>query len=511
MKLKHLAVIAMAFSLMACEKDSGDKSTPDVSTLLWGTVSDTEGNLLQGVVVSDGYSCTATDAEGRYEIAQNENAVQINITLPAEYEVTLKDGYPDFWKTIVDGQRQYDFTLTPLPNGAEKEFNLICIADPQCQSTTHANYFETLYIPDLREEVAYVSAELPSYGVVLGDVIWNNASTYLKDTILPRMKTDWSADNTGLPVFMVIGNHDHTYRDADDIVAQRDFESTFGPINYSFDRGNVHFVCMDDIRFTKADSYQTGFRNDQVEWLRQDLSYMSKDKLLILCVHSPLRNRSGSDVPNVQNVLKLCDNFPGYHIMSGHIHTTVNYDTYSTHYEHNHGALCGAFWRGKVCADGTPNGYAVYTINGTEFTNWYYKSAEYDRDHQIRLYHGIDWFMPGYTNSWQFTYNAENQMIANVWNADGDWKVEVYENGDYSGEMTRFTSRDAWASGFYMGPKGRSTGSDYDKSSVDHLYWYNLSTNSKEANVEVVATDRFGNVYRQTEFITNTSDDYPDF
>lgn len=149
-------------------------------------------------------------------------------------------------------------------------------------------------------------------------------------------------DKVGLPLFQVMGNHDNkviavskdNYTVAHDIAAQRNFEYIFGPVNYSFDRGNVHIIAMDNIIFPSHKDYSLGFRDDQVEWLRQDLSYVSKDKMVILCVHIPMR-ASGNQ--NVQAVFELLKPFAEVHVMSGHTHYAEN-NVYDSHYEHVHGA-----------------------------------------------------------------------------------------------------------------------------------------------------------------------------
>lgn len=77
-------------------------------------------------------------------------------------------------------------------------------------------------------------------------------------------------DKVGLPLFQVMGNHDNkviavskdNYTVAHDIAAQRNFEYIFGPVNYSFDRGNVHIIAMDNIisratRIIRSDSATT--------------------------------------------------------------------------------------------------------------------------------------------------------------------------------------------------------------------------------------------------------------
>lgn len=68
--------------------------------------------------------------------------------------------------------------------------------------------------------------------------------------------------------------------------------------------------------------------------------------------------------------------------------------------------------------------------------------------------------MEGYTPSYQFYYKGDDQIVANIWNADKDWKIEVYENGTKTGEMKPYesnaTKRDAWASGYHCGVQGRA-------------------------------------------------------
>ena len=71
----------------------------------------------------------------------------------------------------------------------------------------------------------------------------------------------------------------------------------------------------------------------------------------------------------------------------------------------------------------TPNGYAVYDVEGAAITDWRYKSSLHDESFQIRLHRGGD------THS-GFTYPyTPKTVIANVWNADPEWRVTLCENG----------------------------------------------------------------------------------
>jgi hypothetical protein len=118
--------------------------------------------------------------------------------------------------------------------------------------------------------------------------------------------------------------------------------------------------------------------------------------------------------------------------------------------------------------------------------------------------------MEGYTPSYQFYYKGDDQIVANIWNADKDWKIEVYENGTKTGEMKPYesnaTKRDAWASGYHCGVQGRAP-SNYDRTNTSHLYYYTLQ--SSTASVEVRATDKFGQTYSQSKFTTGLAEDFP--
>lgn len=512
---RYIAILAvscvLAFTGCSDSDDEAPVKTPiDETTDIYGVVTDTDGRLLQGVVVSDGFSCTATDQNGVYQLTRNENAYHVFLSIPEAYEVPIRNNGPCFWQQLEGKQKRYDFTLRPLTGGAETDFRLFCIADPQCQTTTHIGRFMNETIPDIAAQVA--ASTVPCYGITLGDVIWNNATTDVIN-LMPRMKLAMSPENVGgMPIFQVIGNHDNAvisvkkddYTVEHDIAAQRFFEYKFGPINYSFNRGKVHIIGMDDIIFPNHNDYSCGFRDDQVEWLRQDLSHVSKDKIVILCVHIPLRNSASNK--NVQTVLSMLEEFAEVHVMSGHTHYAEN-DVYESYYEHVHGAACGAWWLSTINTDGTPNGYAIYDIEGTSLTDWKYKGTGLDEDYQIRLYRA-DAVFPG---NYKFYYTGSDQIVANIWNADTvNWTIEVFENGALTGEMQPFETghdrRDAWASGYLCNVLGRDP-KNYDRTNISHLFYYTLQ--NPQAEVEVRATDPFGNVYKQSTFTTADPADYP--
>ena len=80
--------------------------------------------------------------------------------------------------------------------------------------------------------------------------------------------------------------------------------------------------------------------------------------------------------------------------------------------------------------------------------------------------------------------------------------------------MSRYTNdndstgdaRDAWAVGYHVGVTGRGA-TNYEKKNVKHLLHFTLK--NPQAQVEIRATDRFGNVYSQKEFTDGTSKYWP--
>ena len=522
---------------------------------VFGYVKDTNGNPVKGVAVSDGFTVVATDDKGYYSMNVSSDCWYIFISIPSEYQVDTNEyGQPCFFKKYPSNTPQYDFTLTPLPGGKEKKFAIFAIGDPQVSSSSKLSRFTKEAVPGLKAHSTELKAKgIPCYGITLGDIISNgdtsNTGAYRDD-----MRDGFHIDKAGMPIFQVMGNHDNTYYNSTqpiyadernsifELKAQREFESMYGPVNYSFNRGDVHIVGMRDIVYTtntSAAKYKTGFLRSQYEWLKQDLALVPKDKVVVLCVHIQLLNTS---INYVQETLALMDQFKEAHIFSGHSHIMRNYEhtvegTGHKVFEHNTCALCGCWWAAKIAGDGTPNGYQVFIGEGNTFTDWYYmgySNGMNTKSVQMRLYRGNTPYGNDVTGSdtygvkgyYGFNF-ADNVLLANVWNADSKWTIKVYEDGVYAGNMTKITygnpglstlvgdgsfsnprrpadgvvsSHDYYVSGLLLGTLGRNPSSAGSYSGCYHLYRYTLK--NKNASIKVVATDRFGNEYTETKIMT---------
>ena len=533
---------------------------------IYGYVKDTDGDPIPGVAVSDGFSVVQTNDEGYYELDVLQDAWYIYISVPAEYKIpTNRRGLPYFFRKYPGYSEWFNFTLEKLPGGKETEFMLFGFADPQVSKLTHIERFLKQPAPEIKAYSA--SLGKPCYGITLGDVI-SMGSTDLTNTVLPAMRDAMHIDNMGMPVFQVMGNHDNCYMTAKHPVTgadlreinlniQRMFEDTFGPINYSFNRGDAHIVGMRNIQWQSGDNCatdntRTAFTEEQYEWLKADLALVPKNKVVVLCVHIPLYNNGTiGDGSYKQEVLDLLDEFAEAHVLSGHLHYMRNYDhtavSSSKHkiYEHAQAAVNGASWTSNINGDGVPNGYGVYHFDGNTIKDWYYKGyAEgmNSRDYQIRLHRGntiTGAAISGTNNNgtkgyYQFGY-GDDVLLANVFNSDTGWKVEVYEDGVFSGNMTSLSSyhgkvaydeligsftyddpkrvpagtecgRDFWSIGILCGHLGMNNGGLYYK----HCYqmWKYTLKNKKAKKIEVRATDRKGNVYKCSKITDGTDMTY---
>ena len=72
------------------------------------------------MVVSDGVSCVVTDMNGCYRMRRDSHARFVFYTVPSWCQVpthSATDRTAYFYQPLVKRRRQYNFTLTRLPNG----------------------------------------------------------------------------------------------------------------------------------------------------------------------------------------------------------------------------------------------------------------------------------------------------------------------------------------------------------------------------------------------------------
>jgi calcineurin-like phosphoesterase family protein len=454
---------------------------------LVGVVADGATPIV-GAVVSDGYTVTTTDADGIYQLRVNEKTKFVFVSVPSDCEVPMTDGIPKIYQSLADRKTgevvRKDFALkrkTPVA-----KFTLLVLADVQIGDAEELNWLKRDEMPKI---AAYVQQELikpdvPVYGLSLGDLVWDNMP-YFKDyaTEIKRL---------AIPVFQIIGNHDHDRTVLnDDYTAARHFETNFGPTYYSYNIGNCHFVVLDDVNYSAVDDYAAHITENQLNWLKEDLKYVSKDKLIIMGVHIPTsrRNRPALDVSNKQDLYTILNGYK-VRILSGHLHNNQTSTISNTIEENNLGAVMGAFWN-NPCNDGSPRGFAVYEIDGNQITNWYYKGTDTDRNYQMKLY-GLGQAV---------TPSRQDGIILNLFAWHTNWTVELYEDNEYKTSFTESLrnpfEKDRTAYDYLYGsnkPTHRPSAEPEEYN--DHMFYYKPSSPTWEI-IKVIATDPYGNTYEE--------------
>lgn len=440
-----------------------------------------EGRGVAGVVVTDGENFVQTDKAGRYELLSSEDSRLVYITIPAGYRVETKSSVPQFWHKIADKEQRYDFQLLKKEQD-DTHHGFVVMADPQIW---HKKEFPALKLgmEDIRETVA--GYDIPFHGICCGDVISYDHTFY------PAYNEMVAA--SGIDFFSTPGNHDMTLYSRSHETSVRLWEETFGPVCYSLNVGKVHYVFVNDNFYIGRDYFYIGYLDErQLAWLERDLSYVEEGSTVILTLHIPTTceesDRKQFQYRNIANVMTNAHHLHrmlapyNAHILSGHTHTTYNQIITERLYEHVIPALSGAWWQGPLCTDGTPRGYGVFEIQGDE-VNWYYKSTDYEADHQLVLYAGEKY--P------QF----KGQVVANIWASDPSWRVEASFDGAKAAPMERFEAYDPTAQEMYKSTEGFDHSYIYP-SPADHFYRVTIPEGAREVTVE--AEDRFGRIYKQT-------------
>ncbi len=455
-----------------------------------GRVTAPSGGLAD-VPITDGVTVTQTDADGRFRFEASARQPFVYLTVPADYRLpTHENGTARFYRPLDPGSGdtvEAEFQLQSLDRNDETHA-FTFLADPQTRTEAEMETFQAETVPDVRQTVKTLG-DRPVFGVGGGDLVFDDLSLFAGYEEAVRQM--------GVPFVQVVGNHDLNFDAPADPGSTATFRQHFGPEYYSFDRGAVHYVVLDNVYWPGND----GFGNDtdgylghvdatQLHWLKQDLALVEDGRPVVILAHIPplstAYERRGESSPSAQSMIvnrealyELLAPFDA-HIVTGHVHENEHRYEAGPH-EHVVGTACGAWWTGPICYDGTPRGYAVYEVNG-ESVRWRYKSTGRDADHQMRLT--------------RVTEDGEERLLANVWDADDEWTVTWYEDGVRTGKMTQETAVDPMAKELYAGEDLPEKHTWVEPQPTDHLF--SAPFNPEANRIRVEATDRFDRTYTAT-------------
>mgnify|MGYP002320710529 FL=1 len=453
--------------------------TPDAGTTVYGVVSTADGPV-PGVVVSDGVEVTVTNEQGIYQLQSDKEWGYVFISVPAGYEVPAEGVLPQFYKMMkgdASTAERVDFSLTAVDG--QDDYKVLVLGDMHLANRTGDLKQFMEFTSDLNAYRALHQQE-KMYAIALGDMTWD-LYWYSNSYALPEYLNTINSQVKGLQIFHTIGNHDYDYKATNDRDAESRFMDYIAPTYYSFNLGKVHYVVLDDIDCSNYDGttsrdYEKRVSAGQLSWLAKDLSHVDKSVPLVVVMHAQVFYPSQTDGFKVDhdavNTTQLLNVLDGYkvHFITGHTHMNYNVtpDDAVTGgrevYEHNTGAICGSWWWSgyltsgvHLSPDGTPGGYAIWSVNGTDM-EWMYKATGWTEDYQFRSYDlnnvhfslaDVPQMPAGVPASVKKEYmkyvdaypgNQDNEVLINIWNWNPRWTLKVTdENGN------TLTPEEVWA------------------------------------------------------------------
>jgi hypothetical protein len=385
---------------------------------------------LAGIQVSNGREVVATGPDGSWELPASDDTIFFVIKPRGWMTPVDEDNVPRYFyihKPKGSPKMQYagskptgplpasiDFPL--YPQRESNQFEVLLFGDSQPYSLKDVNYYARDIIPELIGTQA-------SFGMTLGDIVGDHL--WLFEPV-----TDVTG-KIGIPWYYVYGNHDMNLDAVSDDAADDTYELRFGPTNFAFQRGNAHFIGLDNIEFRpnpgRRGGYRAKFDDDALTFTRNYLKHVPRDHLVVVAFHIHLDDQN----TNLSDFLQLFENHPHNVSISAHthIHRTLffgkdqGYPGPSEHVHLNMVTTCGSWWRGEIdtsdvphtrMRDGGPNGYGILRVDGNRFA-LRYKAARRPISYQMDIY---------CSDELQQRETQGHEVLANIFN--GSKKSEVW-------------------------------------------------------------------------------------
>lgn len=483
-------------------------------------IADKNERGVANVSVSNGTDVVLTDRNGYYSIPCSNDDI-IFVIKPADYAVPLNENHqPQFYyiNKPLGSPKNFEYAgvaattkisgplnFKLIPEKENPRFTVLIFGDPQPSTKKELSYFSKGVVTEVKgiRDIAF--------GLSLGDLVGNDLSLHP-----PYIKV---MNEIGVPWYNVMGNHDMNYEAVTDSLSDETFEKNFGPNNYAFNYGNVHFIILDDILYPDprdGKGHQGGFRKDQLDFVQNDLQFVPKDKLIVLAFHIPLLIQNESfrkeDRDRLFDILK---DFPNTLTLSAHTHLQ-RHNFYTKvdgwlqekpHHEFNAGTTSGDWYSGEIneqgvpvgtMRDGTPKGYIFARFDNNRYTIDY-KVANKSADYQMRIY------LPEIIAPKRFNSAG---IYVNVFNGYKTDEVEYRVDNDSWQKMDWIEEPDPdfvatlvkWdKTNVLLGPRRPS-----QPEACAHLWQAKFPARLKpgEHSVEIKATNMFGKTYTATEKFT---------
>lgn len=471
---------------------------------------------IPAVAVTNGLAVVLTDASGKYNLPVDEDDI-ISVIKPSGYKVRKnEDNLPQFFYIHKSNgspdlkfkgvgptgklPKSVDFAL--VPSEESEEFTALIFGDPQPYTQQEVDYFAAGIVAELE------GIENIPFGLSLGDLVGDDLNLFN-----PYIK---AVKRVGIPWYNLLGNHDINFDVETDEMSDETYEAHFGPANYAFNYGKVHFLVLDDVIYPDprdGKGYWGGFREDQLQFVENDLKLVPKDHLIVLAFHIPISEPDGDNFRDEDRdrLFELLKDFPNTLSLSAHTHIQrqdffgkeEGWQQEKSHHHYNVGTTSGDWYSGKLgennvpistMRDGTPKGYAFINFTGNQYSIDY-KVAGEPADYQMEIFapkvvaKGRRTKAGIYVNFFMGTEGDE--VLYRI--DDGEWnEMQYVEEADPSYVQMVYE----WDTTEELMPGRRSS----NPIKSEHLWRGNIPTNlgAGEHTIQIKAKDMFGKVHTAT-------------
>lgn len=200
---------------------------------------------------------------------------------------------------------------------AKGDFSFVQISDSHMGFNKPAN---TDVIATLQAAIAKINAlpAAPEFMLHTGDITHLSKSSEF-DQVQQILKSAKPKD-----IFFVPGEHD-VLEDDGQQYRERFGKDAKGSGWYSFDKKGVHFVGLVNVMNLKAGGMGS-LGPDQLAWLQDDVSHLSKSTPIVVFAHMPLWNiypEWGWGTDDSAQALAYLKGFGSVTVLNGHIHQTM--------------------------------------------------------------------------------------------------------------------------------------------------------------------------------------------
>ena len=364
-------------------------------------VLDSNERGIKNVLVSNQREVATTNSRGEWELPVQDDCIFFVIK-------------PEDWMTPVNDHNIPQFFYIHKPNGSPNtkyagvaptgplpkfinfplhkqkesdEFKAIFFGDPQPRDQKELDYIAR----DVVEELVGTDAK---FGVTLGDILFDDLSLFESNNALIAL--------IGVPWYNVIGNHDINFDSPNDALSDETFERYFGPNYFAYDHGKVTFIALDNVIWggekpEGSGGYTGGLGEQQLEFLRNYLPHVDRDRLLVLMMHIPLFNTADRE-----ELFRMIEDRPFTFSISGHTHWHAHrflgeaegWRGKEPHHHVVNVTVSGSWWTGEpdefgiphtMMRDGGPNGYTILNFDGEKVVVDY-KVARRPMNYQMNVF-----------------------------------------------------------------------------------------------------------------------------